>query len=35
MIIKGVLFDFDGTLTLPGALDFPSIKERFEEASEG
>ncbi len=29
MIIKGVLFDFDGTLTLPGALDFPAIKERL------
>jgi len=27
MIIKGVLFDFDGTLTLPGALDFPAIKK--------
>ena len=26
MIIKGVLFDFDGTLTFPGALDFPAIK---------
>jgi len=26
MAIKGVLFDFDGTLTLPGALDFPAIK---------
>lgn len=25
--IKAVLFDFDGTLTLPGALDFPAIKE--------
>jgi len=25
-MIKGVLFDFDGTLTLPGALDFPAIK---------
>ena len=24
--IKGVLFDFDGTLTFPGALDFPAIK---------
>ncbi|MBN1276441.1 MAG: HAD family hydrolase [Deltaproteobacteria bacterium] len=24
--IKGVLFDFDGTLTHPGALDFPAIK---------
>ena len=27
--IKGVLFDFDGTLTLPGALDFPSIKKEI------
>jgi len=27
MPIKGVLFDFDGTLTLPGALDFPAIKK--------
>jgi hydrogenase expression/formation protein HypE len=27
--IRGVLFDFDGTLTLPGALDFPSIKEEI------
>jgi hydrogenase expression/formation protein HypE len=26
MRIKGVLFDFDGTLTCPGALDFPAIK---------
>ncbi len=25
--IKAVLFDFDGTLTCPGALDFKSIKE--------
>jgi hydrogenase expression/formation protein HypE len=24
--VKGVLFDFDGTLTMPGALDFPAIK---------
>ena len=24
--IKALLFDFDGTLTTPGALDFPSIK---------
>jgi hydrogenase expression/formation protein HypE len=24
--IRAVLFDFDGTLTLPGALDFPSIR---------
>ncbi len=29
MMIKGVLFDFDGTLTFPGALDFPAIKERL------
>jgi hydrogenase expression/formation protein HypE len=29
MIIKGVLFDFDGTLTLPGALDFPAIKREM------
>ncbi|MBL7203166.1 MAG: HAD family hydrolase [Desulfobacteraceae bacterium] len=27
MAIKGILFDFDGTLTLPGALDFPAIKK--------
>ena len=27
--IKGVLFDFDGTLTLPGALDFPAIKKEL------
>ena len=26
MTVKGVLFDFDGTLTMPGALDFPAIK---------
>jgi hydrogenase expression/formation protein HypE len=26
-LIKAVLFDFDGTLTLPGALDFPAIKK--------
>lgn len=24
--IRAVIFDFDGTLTLPGALDFPAIK---------
>ncbi|MBN2124436.1 MAG: HAD family hydrolase [Deltaproteobacteria bacterium] len=24
--IRGILFDFDGTLTFPGALDFPAIK---------
>ncbi|MFZ1984929.1 MAG: HAD-IA family hydrolase [Desulfatitalea sp.] len=24
--IRAVLFDFDGTLTVPGALDFPAIK---------
>ena len=28
--IKGVLFDFDGTLTLPGALDFPAIKRELD-----
>jgi hydrogenase expression/formation protein HypE len=27
--IKGVLFDFDGTLTLPGALDFPAIRREL------
>ncbi|MBN2034160.1 MAG: HAD family hydrolase [Deltaproteobacteria bacterium] len=27
--IKGVLFDFDGTLTMPGALDFPAIKKEM------
>jgi hydrogenase expression/formation protein HypE len=27
--IKGILFDFDGTLTLPGALDFPAIKKEM------
>lgn len=29
MTIKGVLFDFDGTLTRPGALDFPAIKKEL------
>jgi len=29
MNIKGVLFDFDGTLTEPGAIDFPAIKEEI------
>ncbi len=29
MAIKGVLFDFDGTLTRPGAIDFPAIKEEL------
>jgi hydrogenase expression/formation protein HypE len=27
--IRGVLFDFDGTLTLPGALDFLSIRKEI------
>jgi HAD superfamily hydrolase (TIGR01509 family) len=27
--IKGVLFDFDGTLTFPGALDFSAIKREM------
>jgi len=27
--IRGVLFDFDGTLTMPGALDFPAIKREM------
>jgi hydrogenase expression/formation protein HypE len=27
--LKAVLFDFDGTLTRPGALDFPAIKEEL------
>jgi HAD superfamily hydrolase (TIGR01509 family) len=27
--IKGILFDFDGTLTLPGSLDFPAIKREL------
>ena len=27
MIVKGVLFDFDGTLTIPGAIDFFEIKD--------
>jgi len=26
MIIKGILFDFDGTLTVPGAINFLEIK---------
>jgi hydrogenase expression/formation protein HypE len=28
--IKAILFDFDGTLTLPGALDFAAIKESID-----
>lgn len=28
-IIKGILFDLDGTLTRPGALDFPAIKREM------
>ncbi len=27
--IQGILFDFDGTLTFPGALDFPAIKKEI------
>lgn len=27
--IRGILFDFDGTLTRPGAIDFPAIKRRL------
>lgn len=27
MVIQAVLFDFDGTLTLPGALDFAAIRQ--------
>ena len=27
--IRGVLFDLDGTLTRPGALDFPAIKRKI------
>lgn len=27
--IEAVFFDFDGTLTLPGALDFPAIKKEL------
>jgi HAD superfamily hydrolase (TIGR01509 family) len=27
--IRGVLFDFDGTLTRPGSLDFPAIKREM------
>ena len=27
--IRGILFDFDGTLTYPGALDFPAIKREI------
>lgn len=28
--IRGVLFDLDGTLTRPGALDFPAIKKEIQ-----
>lgn len=28
--IKGILFDLDGTLTFPGALDFPAIKREID-----
>ncbi|RLB43231.1 MAG: hypothetical protein DRH12_03605 [Deltaproteobacteria bacterium] len=27
--IRGILFDLDGTLTVPGALDFPAIKQEM------
>ncbi len=27
--IRGVLFDLDGTLTYPGALDFPAVKQEM------
>jgi len=27
--IRAVLFDFDGTLTMPGALDFPGIRQQL------
>lgn len=27
--LKGVVFDFDGTLTCPGALNFPAIKQEL------
>ncbi|MBL0714902.1 MAG: HAD family phosphatase, partial [Desulfosarcina sp.] len=30
LYMKGVLFDFDGTLTQPGAIDFRVIKEEIE-----
>ena len=26
-VIRGVLFDFDGTLTRPGSIDFPAVKK--------
>jgi hydrogenase expression/formation protein HypE len=29
MMIKGIIFDFDGTLTLPGSLDFAAIKKEM------
>lgn len=28
-LLQAVLFDFDGTLTVPGALDFPAIREEL------
>jgi hydrogenase expression/formation protein HypE len=30
MAVRGVLFDFDGTLTRPGSLDFPRIKKAID-----
>jgi hydrogenase expression/formation protein HypE len=30
MAVRGMLFDFDGTLTRPGSLDFPRIKKAID-----
>lgn len=27
--VKGVIFDMDGTLTMPGAIDFKRMRERL------
>lgn len=29
MKVRGIVFDFDGTLTIPGAIDFPEIRRRI------